>query len=122
MEAWHQKLHNNTTPDDIPICQAYLAFLETNGDMSAYWRVLSDAGITRQRLESFDRPIPMEPDWFEGKRDAQIRDFQNYLGILKAVHSGERKGRGPCINRRSCSTFLIDLEMYKARPFFHPKL
>jgi hypothetical protein len=28
MEEWHQKLHNNTTPDDVPICSAYLAFLE----------------------------------------------------------------------------------------------
>lgn len=28
MEEWHQKLHNNTTPDDVPICQAYIAFLE----------------------------------------------------------------------------------------------
>jgi hypothetical protein len=55
MEEWHQKLHNNTTPDDVPICQAYIAFLEANGDHSAYWRVLSDAGITRQRLEGFDR-------------------------------------------------------------------
>lgn len=22
MEEWHQKLHNNTTPDDVPICKA----------------------------------------------------------------------------------------------------
>ena len=28
MEEWHQKLHNNTTPDDVPICSAYIAFLE----------------------------------------------------------------------------------------------
>ena len=21
MEEWHQKLHNNTTPDDVPICE-----------------------------------------------------------------------------------------------------
>lgn len=28
MEEWHQKLHNNTTPDDVPICQAYISFLE----------------------------------------------------------------------------------------------
>jgi hypothetical protein len=28
MEEWHQKLHNNTTPDDVPICKAYIAFLE----------------------------------------------------------------------------------------------
>ena len=44
MEQWHQKLHNNTTPDDVPICEAYIAFLEANGNKEAYWRVLSDAG------------------------------------------------------------------------------
>jgi hypothetical protein len=32
MEEWHQKLHNNTTPDDVPICEAYLAFLASGGD------------------------------------------------------------------------------------------
>ena len=62
MEEWHQKLHNNTTPDDVPICEAYLAFLRGNGDNGAYWRVLSDAGITRNRLETFDRPIKQEPE------------------------------------------------------------
>ena len=45
-------------------------------------------GITRQRLEGFDRPITLEPQWFEGKKEALIKDFRNYLGILKAVHSG----------------------------------
>ena len=62
MEEWHQKLHNNTTPDDIPICEAYIAFLKSNGDNGQYWRVLSDAGITRQRLEGFDRAIVQEPE------------------------------------------------------------
>src|SRR5262249_4976413 len=32
IEEWHQKLHNNTTPDDVVICQAYLEFLRSNGD------------------------------------------------------------------------------------------
>lgn len=32
MEQWHQKLHNNTTPDDIVICEAYLAFLRAGGN------------------------------------------------------------------------------------------
>jgi len=68
MEEWHQKLHNNTTPDDVPICQAYLAFLESNGDEGRYWRVLSDHGITRQRLESFDRPIKSAPQFFGDKK------------------------------------------------------
>lgn len=44
VQDWHQKLHNNTTPDDVSICEAYIAFLEGNGDNGAYWRVLSDSG------------------------------------------------------------------------------
>lgn len=27
LEQWHQKLHTNTTPDDVTICEAYLAYL-----------------------------------------------------------------------------------------------
>lgn len=50
--------------------------------------MLSDAGINRQRLESFERPIKCEPEWFADKKDALIKEFRNYLGILKAVHSG----------------------------------
>ena len=88
MEEWHQKLHNNTTPDDVPICEAYLTFLRSHGDNGTYWRSLSDAGITRARLESFDRPIRCEPEMYHDRRDALIGEFQNYLSILKAVHSG----------------------------------
>ncbi len=46
MEQWHQKLHNNTTPDDIGICEAYIAFLKADGDNGVYWRVLSDHGAS----------------------------------------------------------------------------
>eukprot|EP00873_Tetraselmis_striata_P000762 jgi/Tetstr1/421026/TSEL_012071.t1 len=88
MEQWHQKLHNNTTPDDVGICEAYLAFLRGNGDNGAYWRVLSDHGITRERLASFERNITCEPEDFPDRRDALIGEFENYLSILKAVHSG----------------------------------
>jgi alpha-glucan,water dikinase len=28
MEQWHQKLHNNTSPDDVVICQALLAYVD----------------------------------------------------------------------------------------------
>ena len=88
MEEWHQKLHNNTTPDDIPICEAYIAFCEQGGNMDAYWSTLSNAGLTRARLESFDRPIVCEPDFYPHCNDGLIKDMYNYLGILKAVHSG----------------------------------
>ena len=32
MEEWHQKLHNNSTPDDITVCEAYIRFLESHGE------------------------------------------------------------------------------------------
>ena len=28
MEQWHQKLHNNTSPDDVAICRALLAYID----------------------------------------------------------------------------------------------
>ncbi len=81
----------------MPACLLLLrarASAQANGDRGAYWRVLSDAGITRARLESFDRPIVCEPEWFPGKRDSLIKEMRNYLGILKAVHSGAGRRRG----------------------------
>ena len=44
--------------------------------------------MTRERLEGFDRPITLEPDFWGDKRNALIGEFRSYLGILKAVHSG----------------------------------
>lgn len=40
MEEWHQKLHNNTSPDDVVICQALLAYIDSGLDISAYWATL----------------------------------------------------------------------------------
>ena len=84
-QDWHQKLHNNTTPDDIVICEAFIIFLENNADNGAYWRHLTDNGITRERLEGFDRaikvvPTPLLPSlspfaclvtWLKSSRDCQ---------------------------------------------------
>ena len=36
-------------------------------------------------MESFDRPIVTEPEFFADKKDALIRDLNNYLNILKSV-------------------------------------
>eukprot|EP01025_Chloroclados_australasicus_P029393 TRINITY_DN2937_c0_g1_i13.p1 TRINITY_DN2937_c0_g1~~TRINITY_DN2937_c0_g1_i13.p1 ORF type:complete len:933 (-),score=168.34 TRINITY_DN2937_c0_g1_i13:30-2582(-) len=89
IEQWHQKLHNNTTPDDVAICTAYIAYLEAGRDVGAYWRTLSDHGITKERLESFDRPIVAQPDTYGVDPGRLISEFRNYLGILKAVHQGD---------------------------------
>ena len=41
---------------------------QSNGDEGRYWRVLSDAGINRARLEGFDRPIKTAPQFFSDKK------------------------------------------------------
>ena len=49
---WHQKLHSNTTVDDIYICEAYLHFLHT-GNWDDFWTHLWDNhGLTREDLAS----------------------------------------------------------------------
>jgi alpha-glucan,water dikinase len=92
MEQWHQKMHNNTTPDDIVICEAYLAFLRSDGDADAFYRTLEQAGVTKSRLESFERPIVARPDFYADKRDAMIGDFEHFLGTLRSVHSATDLG------------------------------
>jgi alpha-glucan,water dikinase len=92
LEEWHQKLHNNTTPDDVVICEAYIRFLKSNGDLDDFYRTLEAAGVGRERLQSFERPINSHPDFVPHLKDALIRDFEHFLGILKAVHSGTDLG------------------------------
>ncbi|KAL8455396.1 hypothetical protein Emag_000780 [Eimeria magna] len=85
-EQWHQKLHNNTTPDDIGICRAIIAYLETRGDMSTFWRVLSEHNITRERLASYERKITMEPYVIQTDLNELINDFRAYLSVIQDVH------------------------------------
>lgn len=50
IEAWHQKLHTNSAPDDIAICEGYLAYLGS-GNSDDMFRVIYDkAGYTREDL------------------------------------------------------------------------
>jgi alpha-glucan,water dikinase len=87
MEQWHQKLHNNTTPDDVAICDAYIAFLRSNGNRDTFYQTLASYGVTKERLESFDRPIRNDPEFIPHLKDGLIWDFENYLKLLKSVHS-----------------------------------
>jgi alpha-glucan,water dikinase len=88
LEEWHQKLHNNTTPDDVVICQAYLAFMRSRGDLNAYYRTLKENGVKLERLRGFDRPIRADPQFWPDRNDALIGDFERFLRILQSVHSG----------------------------------
>ena len=91
-EEWHQKLHNNTTPDDVIICEAYLEFLRSNGDLGRFYQTLEAGGVTRERLRSYERPVTTGPDFIPHLKDALIRDFEHFLGILKEVHAGADLG------------------------------
>ena len=83
-EQWHQKLHNNTTPDDIVICEAVINFLKSKGDKNVYWKTLKEGGVSKERLASYERNITDEPFY---SPDYNIQDFENYLKILKSVHA-----------------------------------
>ncbi|RAL51823.1 hypothetical protein DM860_010541 [Cuscuta australis] len=88
MEEWHQKLHNNTSPDDVVICQALIDYIKSDFDIGVYWQTLNSNGITKERLLSYDRAIHSEPNFRRDQRDGLLRDLGNYMRTLKAVHSG----------------------------------
>ena len=84
IEEWHQKLHTNTGPDDIAICESYLHFLHT-GSLDEMYRVLwEEHGISRAHLESMDHPIRGPPLHMPHL----IPAFQHYLHILRTTHGG----------------------------------
>ncbi|EFN54548.1 hypothetical protein CHLNCDRAFT_135335 [Chlorella variabilis] len=84
LEQWHQKLHTNTTPEDVTICEAYLAFLHSNS-MDEFWRVAWERGsLTPERLANMDHPITGYPCHLPHLIDP----FKHYLWILKTTHSG----------------------------------
>ncbi len=112
MEEWHQKLHNNTTPDDLVICGAYLEFLRSNGNLFRFYQKLEEGGVTKERLESFERPIRSNPDFVPYLKDALIHDFEHFLGILKEVHAGADLGISIQAARR-----LFDGEMHGLMDF-----
>ncbi|SPD74772.1 putative Alpha-glucan, water dikinase [uncultured Desulfobacterium sp.] len=107
MEEWHQKLHNNTTPDDVVICEAYLAFLRSDGNMDLFYKRLAEGGVTRERLTGYDRPIRSQPDFIPHLKDALIHDFGDFLGVLKGVHSGTDLGAAI-----QAARYLFDNDMH----------
>lgn len=88
MEEWHQKLHNNTSPDDVVICQALMDYINSNFDVKVYWKTLNENGITKERLLKYDRAIHSEPNFRSDQKDGLLHDLGNYMRTLKAVHSG----------------------------------
>ncbi|MQL81206.1 hypothetical protein Taro_013680, partial [Colocasia esculenta] len=88
MEEWHQKLHNNTSPDDVIICQALMDYIKSDFDINVYWNTLNSNGITKEHLLSYDRAIHSEPSFRHDQKEGLLRDLGHYMRTLKAVHSG----------------------------------
>ncbi|PQQ07713.1 alpha-glucan water dikinase 2 isoform X2 [Prunus yedoensis var. nudiflora] len=88
MEEWHQKLHNNSSPDDVIICEALLNYIKSGFRVDVYWKTLNTNGLTKQKLASYDRPIVSEPHFRADTKEGLIHDLTAYLKTLKAVHSG----------------------------------
>ncbi|CAE8638468.1 unnamed protein product, partial [Polarella glacialis] len=93
---WHQKLHTNSAPDDIIICEGYLAFL-ASGNVDDMWKTLWEKGnMTREDLskmctsgfvdhcKSGAKGLDVVP-----KHLPQLtNDMREYLKLLKHVHGG----------------------------------
>ncbi|KAG8654882.1 hypothetical protein MANES_05G189000v8 [Manihot esculenta] len=88
MEEWHQKLHNNSSSDDVIICEALLNYVRCGFRIDVYWQTLNANGLTKEKLASYDRPILSEPRLNTHAKEGLIRDLTMYLKTLKAVHSG----------------------------------
>lgn len=66
--------------------QAVIAFLERRGDLLAFWQVLADHGITKERLASYERKITMEPYVIHTDLNELVNDFKAYLSVIQDVH------------------------------------
>ncbi|XP_024523543.1 alpha-glucan water dikinase 2 [Selaginella moellendorffii] len=84
LEQWHQKLHTNTSSEDIHICEAYLHFLRTNNMDNFYQTLWNNGRISKEWIETMDHPITGHPVHLPHL----IPAFQHFLWILKTVHSG----------------------------------
>ena len=92
LQQWHQKLHSNTTVDDIYICEAYIEFLrgEAPGAWDDFWNHLWD----NHQLDKDDL-ANMKAGWrtegIHGPAEHlphMIDPMLHFLWILKITHGG----------------------------------
>eukprot|EP00892_Ulva_mutabilis_P012087 jgi/Ulvmu1/9250/UM005_0350.1 len=90
LAQWHQKLHSNTTLDDIAICEAYLHFLHGSGDFGDFWwHIYENHGLTPEDLAA------MKAGWrTQGITGPAVHlpflipAVQHLHWVLKIAHSG----------------------------------
>ena len=91
LQQWHQKLHSNTTVDDVYICEAYIHFLEGPGKWEDFWKYLADNhNLGREDLAN------MKAGWKNNDGilgpanhlPQLINPMKHFLWILKTTHGG----------------------------------
>jgi len=92
---WHQKLHTNSAPDDIIICEGYLRFLGS-GNPEDMFGHLHNCGITREDLGKMCT-MGFVDHTKSGRKGLNVNplhlpqlthDMNGYLNLLKHVHGG----------------------------------
>lgn len=63
-------------------------YIKSDFDISIYWKTLSDNGITKERLLSYDRAIHSEPNFRPDQKDGLLRDLGHYMRTLKVRDFG----------------------------------
>jgi hypothetical protein len=86
---WHQKLHSNTTVDDIYICEAYLHFLHT-GNWDDFWTHLwENHQLTRDDLAAMKAGWRTDGILGPGNHLPQlINPMKHFYWILRVTHGG----------------------------------
>ncbi|KAH7648878.1 R1 like alpha-glucan water dikinase [Cryptosporidium bovis] len=109
-EQWHQKLHNNTTPDDVGICRSIIGYLKSNGNEEVFSRVLFENGLSYEKISSYDRPITTKPFLPNGTDiNTLVRDFEQYLEVLIDVHEALNLQRSLHYSRQYMDTELQNI-------------
>jgi len=99
---FHQKLHNASGPEDVAICRAYLAFLDSGGDINQFYQSLWQAGLAKEeRLDNGQkvfiplldlygdcRSIRHLPTYDAQKAQATRKVFDELLTLLEKFFGG----------------------------------
>jgi hypothetical protein len=90
LAQWHQKLHSNTTVDDVYICEAYLHFLEGPGRWEDFWTHLwTNHKLGREDLALMKAGWRTEGILGPGTHLPQlVNPIKHFYWILRTTHGG----------------------------------
>lgn len=133
VSEFHQKLHNASGPEDVAVCRAYLAFLDSHGDIDRFGESLWQAGLAKKEnrdgqeviiplLDIYGdyRSIQHLPTYEPGKAQPTRKVFQELLTLLENFFGGmEVEEAIALVQLRADSALrqgLLDFLAHKEKP------